>query len=426
MIGCWARFSTRSFRELHPRFITALSTFSPVIKSEPSHIPQKLIRRNLFTEDNLGISSFVAYRNSDTKVVPQGKERFIERLKTYIDTDDTKSVFVQDIETLIKYADNDEHLDMLDRLIEIFMSSEEMRAFEPERQAKSVCKLYYLLGKTDRAYNNLLDTTRFGTFFNSQFVFKLVMTMLYNAGRFEEAIKLYDLAQSRLEFQRSQKKALTSLALASYAKINTPEAFEDARKIFESCKSEEDRFTIRQAAFLAYMAISNNDPRFALNLISVISPDSPTLFPTKVLSLIKLRRYEDMRTSIVTLLNIANERPRTLPPMSREVLSRVNDCLSDIEDEPLRVDIQDSIKVFNEKLNLTDDSYEAVTLKPHDDDRKLKQTEGFRSSRRYEDEDGDREDEYRSNMRGRRSEGYQGGRQEIIDPTRAFRRRPRN
>lgn len=407
---------------LLPRHVPDLITAKSGNHNQESYIPDYMIRRPLFTAQYLDIDSLVTYRNSETGMA-QGKERYIERLKMYLDKNETNSIFVQDIETLIRYAENDEHLDMLDHLIEVFMSSEDLRSFGPERHSKSIAKLYYILGQTNRAHKNVLDTDRFGTFFNSQFVFKVVMTMLFDAGLYEDAAKLYDVAIQRLEEGRYQKNTLVTLALASYAKINTPEAFADARKVLDSNNKNGRSVTIRQALYMSHIALNNNDPRYALNLISITSTGSPTLFPNKALALINLQRFDDLKESIYSLLDIASNRSDSLRPMSRDIITHINNCLRDIEDEALRQDIQDALNSLSEKVKLCDESLEKTVFVPLDDRQLTKRRFDRQSNhnrQHYADEVDETED--RLYTRPKRGQMFQ-DRQETILPTRSFRRR---
>lgn len=302
--------------------------------------------RTIFTDQDFGIDRFLEKRRRP--VVMQG-DRYLERLKTFLDNDETQSLFLQDLVTLINLAETDEHLDMIDRLLQTFQDHPDVNVNQLRNFTPTVCQLYYHLGKSDRALNNVLDTQRFGSCFQRAYVYKIVMTMLYNDHRYEEVIRLYEVSKERLPIDN---RSLSTLALAAYARINTPEAFEEARRLAEL---SNDRISLRQKVFLSYLALNNNHSVYAINQIFgrkyYLAP-----FSIMIMSMIRLKRYDEVRTALAAV-----EAP-TKEVLCRDVYQEIERCLDSIDEAPVKEDLQDLLRDITDRGYVSEITLESAVF----------------------------------------------------------------
>lgn len=330
--------------------------------------------KTLFTDQDFGIDRLIQKRRQP--VVMQA-DRYIERLKTFLDNDETQSLFLQDLATLISLAETDEHLDLIDRLLETFqdhpdVNENQLRSFTP-----TVCQLYYHLGKSERALKNVLEAHKFGSCFQRAYVYKIVMTMLYNDHRYEEVLKLYEVSKERLPIDN---RSLKTLALAAYARINTPEAFEEARKLAEL--SNDQAITLRQKVFLSYLALNNNHSVYAINQVYgrkyYLAP-----FSIMIMAMIRLKRYDEVRTALSAV-----EAP-TKRILCSDVYQEIERCLDSVDDAPMKEDLQDLLRDITDKGYVSEETLEAAVFSA----KPITSKEGFSRTRDGDRFDDDRKDD---------------------------------
>lgn len=355
------RHSTR----ISPRHVLVRTTdmFKDKLNGQLSSTLIQSTARTIYTEQDLGLDLFDRMRR---KSGPMYEQRYLERLKTFLDNDQTNSLYLQDLETLIKLAQTDDHLDMIDRLMETFrvhpdVSEEQLGRFTPQ-----VYKLYYHLGRTDRALKNLMDTERFGPSYQQPFPYKCVMTMLYNDQRYEEIIKLYEVSREKLNIDYSGR-ALSTLALAAYAKINTLEAFEEARKLAEQSRS----ISLQQKNILSYLALNNDHPVYALNQ-QFMSPKYLVPFSIRIMAMLRLRRYDDVRSDISLV-----EGKHIL---CRDVYHEIERCIDSIDEAHLKEDQRDLLRSITDQGLVSEHSLESAVFSRYRQD--ATQSEGDESDPR--------------------------------------------
>lgn len=350
---------------------SSMNQFSPFDTrsiTSPSRpmVQHNLSSRNLYTESALGLFKLDRIRERKSQLFETGKDRYIERLTKYIEEGDSKSVFKDDMINLLGIAENENHLDLLEKII-ISTESDQESFFKG--WGTTFMRLYYRMNQLDRAYKNIKDVEKFGEFFNQRGSYKIVMTMLYNVGRYNDVLEIYELANERLHKspgeEESHEKGLSTLAFAALAKMNNEEAFIKAEDLFAKISRESGMERgLRSASFMAYLAVNNNRPKYALNLISnTPSRQYVTLKEMKIVSLVKLERYEDILLQVREFIKNAKRGTSMLLKNSFELVLQSKDKITD---EQMRNELEEVLMDMKEGGHISDLSIEDLLFKKID------------------------------------------------------------
>lgn len=356
--------------------------------------------RSMFTERSLRIDSLDLLRQDKDRIFDSAKERYIERVRKYIEQGELQSIVKDDFINIIGLAENDQHLDLIEQ-IALSPAMKEHLADGP--WGSVLMRLYYRMNQIDRAYKNIKDTEKFGDFFMQYSAFRTVMTLLYKNDKHEEVIELYNLACEKITLgNNTRQRQLDVLTLAACAKINTPESFSLAEQIFTKSNSLDNRhLKSRIESLFVYMAIKMNDPTKALNHLLGTRVRSNFYLPSislKTIALVSLNRFEDVVFLLRESVQLATNAQKVMP---QELADMLQEKKGEVEDESVRQEISDMLVELKDNNLLDDRSLESIIFNDIDT------REGNDRSREgYGAHDRTREGHYGAPNRTR--EGYHG------------------
>lgn len=341
---------------------TPLSSHSTLVKQSSSRLLMCQTSRNLYSEPALGMEKLDRMRERRGQLFSDtDKERYLERLRKYIEDNDAKSVFKDDLLNLMAIAENEQHLDLLEKIVTSNAIDQDTFL---QGWGTTLMRLYYKMNQLDRAYNNLKDVERFGEFFNQRSCYKIAMTMLFNAGRFRDVVEIYHLADRRLAdgTDAGGARYLSTLAFGALAKINNEEAMKEAENLYSRIKHlPHEKGASRSVQFLAYLAVNNNKPKYALNLISQTpSKHYITMKELKISSLIKLERYEDI---LFQLREYAKSVKRDRNLLLKSTFDIIEKSLNMVQDASMRQEISDILVEIKSGGHVSDATIEELLFK---------------------------------------------------------------
>lgn len=320
---------------------------SRIIASQSiGHHQQNLLSvRSMYTETSLRLDSLDALRQDKGRIFDSGKGRYIERVKKYIESDENQSIVKEDLINIIGLAENEQHLDLIEQMI---LSHNMRNHLADGPWGSMVMRLYYRMNDLQRACKNIKDTERFGEFFMQYAAFRVVMTMLYKNGQYEELLEIYNLANEKMLLNNhTRRRQLDLLALAACAKMNTPESFSIAESIYNTSVALECRhLSTRLESLFVYMAINMNESTKALNLLTGTKLRGTYYLPTltlKTLALMKLDRYEDIVFNLREAQQggTAPASGRPVKVLPQEVADMLREKQIEIGDENVRQELMD-------------------------------------------------------------------------------------
>lgn len=331
--------------------------------------------RSLYTDVALGISKLDKLRESKSQLFAgPTKDRYIERLSDYLKANDAESIYKDDLVNLIGIAADEKDLDLIEQVV--IKSCARTTPFM-QGWGALVMRLYYKMKQLDRAYENVKDVEKFGNFFNLRSCYKVMMTMLYDAGRYDAVLEIFHLSQERLKPSENRdlgedemggpERDLCTIAFAALARMNNQEALEQAEALYNKLNTNSRGLGLRPASFFAYIACSNDKPKLALNLISnTPNRNYISLRELKIASLIKLGRYEDI---LLQLREYVSNIKRESNLLLKSTYGIIQKNLDKIEDPAIRQELNDLMIEIKENGHVAETTIEELLFKPIDQDR---------------------------------------------------------
>ena len=136
------------------------------------------------------------------------------------------------------------------------------------RYSSEVLRICYKLGDVDSAIE-FLTSPDFKGLFDQHTSFRIVMTMLFNDGRYGDILKLYENYLTR-PFKEKYPKIMSQLILGACYKINSEESFRFALKYIKDASANGEPLGNkgRGMLFVALLALNQNQANVALELIT--------------------------------------------------------------------------------------------------------------------------------------------------------------
>lgn len=326
-----------------------------------SYVVNHACRRSLFTAEYLGIGKLDDFQERRSRAFSDDKERYIERIRKYSESADFTDFLKEDFINLLALAENEDHLDLVEKLV----ASEKLKDFDLSGWGATLARLYYKMNLIDRAYNIIRDPNHsLQTFMDQRTTKQIVMTMLFDAGRYDDLIALFDLIKEAPNVQDdpSKLRSYVPLVMASYAKIGTPEALEKATELDESLK---DHLTHRgrNLTTLSYIAYMNGKYVFAINLLADRSVSNRQVSNNlKVLCLMNLKRYEDVLIFLRDTIRDLQE--RNLKILCQDVYDRIKGNLDTIDDDNIRHQFTEILNDIAESKLISEKNLEDLVFSP--------------------------------------------------------------
>lgn len=199
-----------------------------------------ITKRNIFTAQDIGINQLEKFQTYVEQHLSRayGKHKtvILDSIKQRITQGDVADFTIEDLKNIIGCAKEGEHLDLLEKLIEVCHDKNPM--FVRSKWSAATMRLYYKLDLPDRAYNAIKNTEKFGQFFHTFRAHQIAMTLLYDKGEYQKLEDLYQDSVKNIEVEGNQFRSihLETLYCASLAKLNTPEALEKGRNLISQRK----------------------------------------------------------------------------------------------------------------------------------------------------------------------------------------------
>lgn len=350
------------------------SALPTVATNHRDHLCCNTAGRNIYTANAIGIDRLDNLRSHAVQTFRgDARERYVERLRNYLQSDNCKSIFKDDLVNMLAIAESESDLDLIDGILTA--AEGEQRIFF-QGWGTTVVRLYYKMGDYKRALNNIKDHERFGEFFNLRSCYKIVMAMLYDQGEYEKIVDLYLYAEERLKLTRGAieyrertggdlqpSKDLVILLFAALAKMGTPEALEQAKALFARIHFGKRNFmTLRPISFVAYLAVQNGDANYALNLISSTpTKNYVSLRECKICALLHLERYDDVLIHMREYSTDIRDNPHLL---LKSTFEKIRSAQEKIKDVAIRQEMDDILTEIKTGGHLSEQTLEEFVFRP--------------------------------------------------------------
>ncbi|XP_076293301.1 pentatricopeptide repeat-containing protein 2, mitochondrial [Lasioglossum baleicum] len=264
--------------------------------------------RYMYTEKALGITSYEStrqiYRNQFISI----ESTFRSKMKEVCDSTDGV-IFTEDLKAMLHLIQkNEDDLVLIRKMIEKYQASNKDLKFGSYVFGTVVMRMYYYLNEPKTALDTFNEVSQ-TSLFNQRTSVNILMCLLYKNNMYAEIRELFNFAINNEEWKEVTKNCLLVLCSACY-KENTPESFECALNSWRKVSDIVYRPPARSTAITSALAIKQNAPDVALELIAAIQKQQYiTVRCLKVLAYMNLQKYVQIIPLFKHLLETDNSSP---------------------------------------------------------------------------------------------------------------------
>ncbi|XP_065573660.1 pentatricopeptide repeat-containing protein 2, mitochondrial-like [Artemia franciscana] len=326
-----------------------------------------LVKRPLFTAEALGITRF--QEQCERTSIQYSGGTMIDKFKSRIrDTvaSEQQTVYVDDFKNFLHLASSSqEDVDTVVNLCKRFQSQGKGARFSNFAIGPVIMRYFHLVQRPAEALQVFTNAQSEGLFlqFSS---FKILMDLLFENGMYNEVLGVFDVLKEMKIGGYSYHTNCSTLALAACYKLDTKESYERGKQIVDEILNAGGVVSQKAFAFLADLAIRQNDPIQALDIYSTNSSSHYSVVNIKVLALSKLNRPEDTFPIIKRALGREDQNKRT--QLGSDVLSELHEAINRVEDSVLKDELNSELqkieKAMKEANRITDKTLAENLLAP--------------------------------------------------------------
>lgn len=256
--------------------------------------------RSLYTEQDLGVPMYENARYIFRNQFMSIEDTFRSKMKEICEKEDGV-IYTEDLKAMLHLTrETDEDMELLNKMLEKYVKGKESRKVTVYAFGPVVMRMFYYLDQPQRALA-MFKNDDLSENFDYRSSFRILMCLLFKHNMFKEMREVYDkmLTAKGLNFIGNN----SVLLYAGCMKENTPEALEYALKQWKD-QYNVIKPSVRSSALMSFLAIKNNAPEVALEILSVVDRENTiSIRCLKILTYMSLQRY----MQIIPLLKQALE-----------------------------------------------------------------------------------------------------------------------
>lgn len=281
-------------------------------------------------------------------------------MEEFVKDENSKNlIFTEDLKNMVHLSESKD-CPLLVQMIKRFCSQSKEVRFGNFVFGPVIMRLLHHLKESDTALKLFYDES-LGGFFDQLGTYQIILDLLYEKGLYKEVLDTFDVIQSRqLQGSRYPKHGIIVVFAACY-KLNTPEAFEYAKKVWQGA-IESGHIPLRRATtFMGALALKQNHPEVTIEVLSNLKGQNyVSVRALKILALAKMKRYDDILPIFRSILEMANPmmNKQTIP---KDVIENVKESFSTGNtDKDLQVDFDKVIGFIKNYGHVSDQTLEEV------------------------------------------------------------------
>ncbi|XP_014250577.1 pentatricopeptide repeat-containing protein 2, mitochondrial-like [Cimex lectularius] len=249
-------------------------------------------RRTLYSAGSIGLD---AYQDTREKIKSQFggiEDKFKTKMTEYTNTDANSTIFTEDLKNMVHLVENEE-VSLVEQMIKKFAKQNREMRFGSFVFGPVIMRMYYHLNMPVAALEMFKDPELEG-FFDQLVTFQILMDLLLVNDMDKEVIEVFDMIKfKQLQGSKYPKNAVV-LVLAACYKLNTTESFEYMKTLYNDLNKCGHIPMRRAGTFAAALAIEQNAPHIALEILTSMKKQSyVTIRNLKMSALAALGRPED-------------------------------------------------------------------------------------------------------------------------------------
>ncbi|XKL68458.1 hypothetical protein PGB90_003949 [Kerria lacca] len=288
--------------------------------------------RQLYGRASIGLEDYEKNRQKFT--LPNNfREKMIINTQ---DNNNNRIIFSEDLKLIIHVAQS-EDLILVENMMKKFNKQNQYLRFGSYNFGPVVMRMYHYLNRPEEALKIYYDEQLEG-FFDQLSSVIILMDLLYENKKYSDIIELYKTFRNKQLSFGKYPKSIMVLIFASCYKLNTAEIFDYAMNIWKEMNDIGLKPLRRITCYIAALALNQNSPHIAIELITTISNHHSVLIRSlKVLAYCAMGRIQDalpILTSVLTY-DVPNAVKQIFP---QDVIESVKNSIEKYGDRMVKLD----------------------------------------------------------------------------------------
>lgn len=271
-----------------------------------------------------------------------------KKMQEFVTEESKNMVFSEDLKNMVHLAEKQD-LPLVIKIMEKYILQSNELKFGNYIFGPVVMRMFYHLEDIDTALQCFKDN-KFAEFFNQMISYQLLLDLLYNNGRYQDVLDVFEIMKERRTGNNFYPKFSMVLVYAALYKINTKQSLDYGLKIWQTMMELDQAPMRRSATFMAGLALAQNSAHIALEILCTSSQQNYiTVRNMKILAMLELNRIEDVVPILRSALEINPSRfPTNKHTFCKEVLDKVIEAMNKIDNKELKLDFDRIVKFLNE------------------------------------------------------------------------------
>lgn len=287
--------------------------------------------RYLYSASALGINGYVNRRVKLKNEFHNVENNFKVKMNEFADCVSNSMIYTEDLKHMIHLTDNiDSDLALVKKMILKFSEQNSEMRFGSFVFGPVVMRMYHHLNQPMEALE-LFKTLENNGFFDQLVSYQIIMDLLLVNGYYQEVINVFEIVKRKQLKSFKYPKNAVVLVLAACYKLNDEKSYTYAKQLWLELNKVGHYPMRRAVTFTAALAIQNEEPQIALEILTIVPTHSyVTVRNLKVSALVDLKRFDDALRILRSVLE--TDKPRgNKDTLCEEVITKLCGAIRQLE-----------------------------------------------------------------------------------------------
>lgn len=315
--------------------------------------------RTLYSLSSMGVDSFIKTKETVKSQFHGMSDRFKTKMNDFVNPNSINMVFTEDLKNMIYLSDNTtDDMDLIEKMVLKYNNQNKDLRFGSFIFGPVVMRLYYHHNKPKEALK-LFTNPELSNFFDQLISYQLLMDLLFKNEMYEEILQVADIVKEKQHIGAKFPKNVVVLTLAACYKLNNEKALSYMKKLWSEILENGHQPMRRAIAFAAALAVSQNSPHIAIEIISSLQKHNyVTLRNLKVLALTDLGRFEDVLPLLRSVLEM-DGRSNIKHTYCEDVIEKVKTAVKNLNKKDITMEAERIMQQLSDQGHISSESLDS-------------------------------------------------------------------
>lgn len=318
--------------------------------------------RTLYSAAALGVDNYSKTRERVQNQFTNMADRFRTKMAEISNQESKNLVFTEDLKNMVHLAGEND-VELVLKMLRRFNSQNKDLRFGTFVFGPVVMRMLHYLNKPDEALNAFKDPALDGIF-DQLITYQLLLDLLYKNEKYQDMLTVFEMIKDKQIQSARFPKNVVVLTMAACYKLNSEDSFKYATDLWKSLLEVGHQPTRRAATFIAALALNQNAPHIAAEIISCVNTQGyVTIRNIKVAALADLNRLEDALAVLRQAVQVDNPN-QVKATFTKDVVEKVKAASEREERKEVAHEAQALLKRLAENRHTVDQVLDDMVCAP--------------------------------------------------------------